>query len=300
MSIDDQTFKQYQMRMLDIMCEIRRICEKHDIKYFLAYGTLLGAIRHKGFIPWDYDADIEMLREDYEKFITICAFELNDKYFLSTLITDKNTISPHARLCLNNTKVVFALFQNNIEKGHQGIFVDIFPIDIVPALRKEQKRHMNNNLFLRSILLLKINPTYTKNLTSSNSKARILLQLKNVAKSIARLVLLPLPINSVVKCMNRNAIKHRKSHSPYRSYVMSALPYVNRVFDERRFYSESIIVYFENEPFKITSRFDEYLTVFYRNYMEIPSKQEQENSRNSVAEVFFCVDKASKKCDLRK
>jgi|LSQX01.3.fsa_nt_gb lipopolysaccharide cholinephosphotransferase len=295
MSIDDQTFKQYQMRMLDIMCEIRRICEKHDIKYFLAYGTLLGAIRHEGFIPWDYDADIEMLREDYEKFITICAFELNDKYFLSTLITDKNAISPHARLCLNNTKVVFALFQNNIEKGHQGIFVDIFPIDIVPALRKEQKRHMNNNLFLRSIWLLKINPIYTKNLASSNTKARILLQLKNVAKSIARLILLPLPMNSVLKCMNRNAAKHRKSRSPYRAYVMSASPYINRVFDERLFYTESTIVYFENEPFTVTSRYEEYLTVFYRNYMEIPSKQEQEISRNCITEVVFSVDETSKR-----
>lgn len=293
MYLNDKNFRQYQLAMLEILKEIRRICTEHNLKYFLAFGTLLGAIRHGGFIPWDYDADVEMLREDYEKFIIICASELNENFFLSTPRTDKKSISPHARLCLNNTKVVFALFENSVGKGHQGIFVDIFPIDVVPQLCKKQNRHMRKNRFLRSILLLKIRPKYSENLYRHNAKGRFSQSMKSVAKSILRFAFLPLPISTILRWMDKNAIKYLVSGSTLRAYVLSARPYTKSIIDEN-LYMETITAYFENEPFTIVSRYEDYLALYYKNYKEIPSKEEQNISRNSVIDVVFCVDSSKK------
>ena len=113
--------------LLEILDEITRICDKHNIKYFLTGGTLLGAIRHEGYIPWDDDLDIGMLRNDYEKFLQICKNELSDKY----IVDNKNT---NPKYYLNFTKIrkkntiMEQNFQNNYT-GPKGIWVDIFPFD---------------------------------------------------------------------------------------------------------------------------------------------------------------------------
>ena len=72
---------------LDMAIEVKRICEKYKLRYFLAYGSMLGAVRHKGFIPWDDDLDIGMPREDYDQFVFICQTDLDPDY---QLITWKN------------------------------------------------------------------------------------------------------------------------------------------------------------------------------------------------------------------
>ena len=124
---------------LDIAVTVKEICERHHIRYFLLAGSVLGAIRHKGFIPWDEDMDIGMLRDDYEQFLTACRDELDDnKYFLQTEDTDAAYALPFAKIRLNNTRII-----EGFSKGvpcHQGIFVDIFPFDSVPDDPKLQKK----------------------------------------------------------------------------------------------------------------------------------------------------------------
>ena len=68
MNVDNELQRKIQLKILEIVLEIDRICEKHNIKYYLAYGTAIGAVRHSGFIPWDDDADIQMFKEDFIKF----------------------------------------------------------------------------------------------------------------------------------------------------------------------------------------------------------------------------------------
>ena len=80
--MDNETLRKVQLAQLEIGKEIKRVCDENGIKYFLDSGTLLGAIRHKGFIPWDDDMDMGMLREDYERFIEIAPKELKPEYFL--------------------------------------------------------------------------------------------------------------------------------------------------------------------------------------------------------------------------
>ena len=87
-----------QQTETEILEEIDRLCEKHSIVYYLAGGTLLGAVRHRGFIPWDDDIDVAMPRNDYERFRDICLSELDERFYLHCPQTDKNYWLPFAKV----------------------------------------------------------------------------------------------------------------------------------------------------------------------------------------------------------
>lgn len=114
----------------DIMLIIDQICRAHNLTYFAIGGSVLGAVRHQGFIPWDDDIDIAMPRKDYEEFLHYAALELPDSYFLQTFFSEKKSPFYFAKVRKNNTKFIeYYLKDLDI---HQGIFVDIFPFDNVP------------------------------------------------------------------------------------------------------------------------------------------------------------------------
>lgn len=120
-----------QLKMLEILEEIDKVCVHHNIKYFLIGGTLIGAMRHKGFIPWDDDCDIGMMREDYEKFLEIAPQELPKYLFVQTSETDKAYYKWMCKVRNINTKLV-EFDESENEKYCQGIFVDIFVHDYYP------------------------------------------------------------------------------------------------------------------------------------------------------------------------
>ena len=112
---------------LDLLIKFDKVCQKYGFKYWLAYGSLLGAVRHKGFIPWDDDLDVMMPREDYDSFIKLSS-EFENPYFLQTHETDKGYYYSFAKLRNSNTTAVSKMFA--FEKWNQGIFLDIFPNDV--------------------------------------------------------------------------------------------------------------------------------------------------------------------------
>ena len=89
-----------------ILCKYIEICEKYHLRYFVAFGTLLGTVRHKGFIPWDDDIDVGMPREDYERFLQIAQKECGEEYFLQTVDTDPEYHLYFAKLRMNRTRFV--------------------------------------------------------------------------------------------------------------------------------------------------------------------------------------------------
>lgn len=134
--------------------EIKRICEKYNIKYFMIAGTLLGAVRHKGFIPWDDDMDFGMLRKDYNKFVRICTKELDeDKFFLQTQFNTKNYAFDIGKLKLKGT-----IIEENFSKNtaiDKSIFVDIFPFDFMTENKFGQKLSAIKFYICRTLLWIK-------------------------------------------------------------------------------------------------------------------------------------------------
>ncbi len=123
----DDTLRKLQLLELQILKDIATVCEKHHIRYYLAYGTLLGAVRHKGFIPWDDDIDLLMPREDYIKFHEVIQKEMGDKYTIESDITKKDYYSFSGRLRLNGTTYPEEPLED--VQTHTGIFVDLMPLD---------------------------------------------------------------------------------------------------------------------------------------------------------------------------
>lgn len=120
--------RKMQLRMLEMLTFIDSICEKHNINYWLAYGTLLGAVRHNGFIPWDDDLDIELLKDDYDKLINILKKDLTDNYYLQIHSTDRNYVFPIAKLRDGKSHISE---NRNADQNYKyrGIYIDIFYID---------------------------------------------------------------------------------------------------------------------------------------------------------------------------
>ena len=127
---------------LDLLYQLDQICRKYGITYYASAGTILGAERHKGMIPWDDDIDLMMLRDQYD---LLCAHadEFEEPYFLQTFDTDEGYFRGHAQLRNSNTTGVIL---DEVDKGftfNQGIFIDIFPLDNVVRNRKLWKRQMD-------------------------------------------------------------------------------------------------------------------------------------------------------------
>lgn len=124
--------RKLQLLELDILKEVDRICRKHNITYTIYGGTMLGAVRHKGFIPWDDDVDVAMLREDYDRFYKVCATELNSKYYAQSLETDRDYRWEYGRVLLNGTR--FVRCNQEHLKAQTSIFIDIIPCRIIFSL----------------------------------------------------------------------------------------------------------------------------------------------------------------------
>ena len=127
--------KQHELIVLD---EIDRICKKYNIKYYLAYGTALGAIRHKGFIPWDDDIDLHMLSSDIEKFKIACQKELSKYYYYQDKLTDKYYYNFWPKIGLENTTW---MPKDRVVDCKYGICVDIFPMFPVKDNKKDMETY---------------------------------------------------------------------------------------------------------------------------------------------------------------
>ena len=245
---DTDKLKRYE---IDILDEFVTICNKNKIRYFLAYGTLLGAVRHKGFIPWDDDIDIYLKPEDYYKFKEVMLKNPLDKYFYQSLETEKYYSLLFAKLRMNNTSVVEEKTKG--EKTHNGIFLDVFPLMPFPV-RKEAQDKL---LFRLTVMKLMIEADLkTRSLYDNYGTAGKILS--NVFKIVPRKIR-----NKIVASLLRKCLLTNEVYEKYYCFIDG------KTFD-RDLFDKIIKIDFEGKKYSAPKNYDKYLTSMYGDYMTPP------------------------------
>lgn len=129
---------------IDLLVELQRVCSKYNIMYWANGGTMLGAVRHKGFIPWDDDVDVMMPRKDYDILCTVADKEFQHPYFFQTEYTDPGSFRAHAQLRNSETTAILAEEIDKNRLFNQGVFLDIFPLDNIPDNKEDFEKQQKD------------------------------------------------------------------------------------------------------------------------------------------------------------
>lgn len=264
--IKGEEFRRLQLTQLPMIKELDRVCRKHDIHYIIAFGTMLGAFRHKGYIPWDDDADIAMLREDYEKFRSV-AHELDPSIcFFQDHYNDPEYLWEYAKLRRTNT--VFIRAGQEHMRGKTGVFIDIFPMDDVPDSMQGRILQDIDCYCLRKILWARA--------ARVNSKG-----FWKVWFSILSLI----PVNYVYKRVEQYA--SRSSNHSKKNVRILLFPAVGRIGRKdnpfpkqfgipKKWFLSRAEYDFEGEKFFGPRDYNGYLTYTYGDYMKLPPEDKRE------------------------
>ena len=269
----DSELRKSQLLQLQIALEIKRVCQLHQIPYFMIAGTLLGAVRHKGFIPWDDDMDIGMLREDYDRFVQACKVDLDSRYFLQTWDTDSHFGLPFAKLMLKGTAYV----ERNAVKVdcQKGIFVDVFPFDNVPEDEEKQKKQDRDTYLLKRLILAR-NGYQVWEPGQGGKKA-----VYGFLSAAAHLLPLSVLHNRLLRKMTAyNGEKTQK-------IVTFGGSYGYQKESIRREWAENVReIPFEDAMLSAPVDYDGYLRAFYGDYMT-PPPEEKRGDRHNIVNIDF-------------
>lgn len=238
---------------LDLMETVINICDAENIDYFLIGGSLLGAIRHHGFIPWDDDIDIGMRRSEYQRFITVANRYLDpNKTFLQTGASDPDYGLSYMKLLDVNTYIEE---KNNVNNAFKGVFVDIFPFDKIPnddALRRSQMMHFK---FEDAAILLRLNYNFVK------TPLRDIIRKKS-AQQLAEVNAQKQDREGYMRLYEQSDSRTYKNLASQYDYDKEILSYAEL--------TELQTAPFETLQIKIPSAYDQILTRMYGDYLALP------------------------------
>lgn len=245
---DGSKIRRLQMYLLEILVDFDKICRDNGIRYWLSWGSCLGAVRHAGFIPWDDDVDVEMLYEDYVKLVG--CFKENEKYVLQTPENDLFFVKNYAKFREKRLVTREDDSGASARYKYQGVFIDIFPLEHCPGkfFSHEMKQH---GCWL----------------TFFNKK-------KNLTK-------LDMAVFKALRRTHFNTIRHLRNwpdwtkEKEYRFGLGS--PFYKKKF-KPEYFESTILVDFEGYKLPIPTGYDGYLKTLYGNYMELPDESDRTQS----------------------
>ena len=239
---------------LDLLREFIRICSEYKLQYWVGFGTLLGTIRHQGFIPWDDDLDVWMPREDYDKLLTIPADRICAPYFLQTTLNDIDYYSAFARL--RNSKTTGILVSKN-NRCNNGIYIDIYPLDgmeesVIKQKAKATYIHIKN--VIAHAYLYNINPSPVTRLINK---------------------VMHLPFIRYNYCKTYNKINKLSASKPWHQAQKVGIAVFNaysfdKLYYDQECFSETLSFPFENLTVNVPKGYDRILSILYGKYMEFP------------------------------
>lgn len=250
-----ETIEELKNIQLSSLLAFHKFCDENDIKYSLAAGSLIGAIRHKGFIPWDDDIDVYLLREDYNKLISLFPKLYDGIYVFVSMERNKDWNRAYGILYDNRT---IKIEDTRDQFKEMGVAIDIFPIDDVPDDYLEWTNYNKKRMLLRNIFVM-------KRLTISSNRS----MLKNLIVLFSQLLLLPFSYKFLAEMMNKYSQKNNgKGYAHLYENCLGVYNSKNAWL--KKDFDSMIDTEFEGHCVKIMSGFDDYLTTVYGNYMQLP------------------------------
>lgn len=257
LDLTKEQLRQLQLIELELLKEVERICQKCDIHYTIIAGTMLGAVRHGGFIPWDDDADVALLRPEYEKFVKACQTELDTTRFYF----QDHTNTPGYRWGYGKLRRKDTLFLREHQEHmpyEQGVFIDVFPMDGIPDNRMKRRFHDFHCFCIRKILWSEVGRIADKNVL--------------MRKWYSMLSLIP----DTVILGHYNRFIRRSNRKQTEMVRMLMFPSPNKELGYyRRWYIESKRILFEGVELEGMKDCEEYLAFTYGDYMQLPPKEQR-------------------------
>ena len=244
---------------LKIACEIKRVCELHDIKYSLAFGTMLGAVRHGGFIPWDDDIDIIMPKEDYNKFLYYAENEFSYEFQLVNYETNDECGEPFTKIMLKNT-----VFQELFTEGTQtpnGVFVDIFPYDNRPDELWKALLHRFKNYELKKRILIASGYKFRK-----HGLKKIIYRLLWASTLVGKKRLITLYRSNQTR-YDKAKTKRVVALGGNYGYEKDSIP--------ADWLDEYTTIQFEDTEFKVIKKYRDFLSHYYGDFMKLPPVEDR-------------------------
>lgn len=266
----------YQRVQLLLLQYFDSVCKKHSWNYYLVFGSLLGAIRHKGFIPWDADIDVAMMRDEYEELLNFFIDNPSPDFFLDCWKTDPAHLSPHAILRIKGSHVHYSVNMSSRYKPVcDGIYIDIFPFDRVVSNDDHLKKQLKQIGIIHRIISLKAAPIYET--TSTVSK---------MCKKAVSFLLSPITFRALHKREDVIMMRYNKADYCYVSNLTN--PMIQKegeIYPVECFGTPSTVLY-EGLYVCAPSNPKQFLEIRYKDYMSLPPENERWSYLDKVVQAI--------------
>ena len=267
--LSEKELKDVQVIEKEMLVQLIDICQKYNLKYYIAYGSLIGVVRHNGFIPWDDDIDVLMPRKDYDVFINIAQKELPQHMFVQNEITDPEYLGGFTKI--RNSNTTFIEINNMKKRMNHGIYIDVFPLDNCPSSRLGQFLFdLRKRLFF---LRLRCEFVIVEGEIRHKKSLSGLIQL---ASKILKI------FSSNIERLFANTEQYLRGIK-YTGCVCNFYACIKKDKYKSEWFQEGTIMAFEGIEVIVPKEYDSFLTYQYGDYMKLPKIEDRVSRHFTMA-----------------